>query len=52
MTKNQGREIDYYIESLKTHRHIDANFSWKVLNEITENFLRGGSTCQTVAIVV
>lgn len=41
MTANQRRNFGGYIESLKTHKRNNINFSWKELMEIAESFLRG-----------
>ncbi len=41
MTPNQRRNFGDYIESLKTHKRNDANFSWKELMKIAEGFKRG-----------
>ena len=41
MTANQRRDFGDYIESLKTHKRNDANFSWKELMQIAEDFMRG-----------
>lgn len=41
MTANQRRDFGDYIESLKTHKRNDTNFSWKELMKIAESFMRG-----------
>lgn len=41
MSANQRRDFGDYIEYLKKHKRNDANFSWKELMQIAEDFLRG-----------
>lgn len=41
MTSNQRRNFGDYIESLKTHKRNDANFSWNELMQIAKSFMKG-----------